>query len=839
MIKEPLYNLRVPEREKYTEDGKWFKDYMNFIIPYDNSAISDYRKMKLWYDVINDNIEGFKDEMKKFCKSIDLEKLAPDIAFDEEIQHYNRLFSKFSYLVGEMLKRKDKHYAAFLSQDALEFKDEELMDALIEAIQEKMMLAFEETKMKMAGASPIDVMDYDKEMSSGAEPEDIVADFKSSLEVFANKCLEHFYYAQEVQRKKSMSYKHAIVSDREIIYVGEQYGKPGIHVINPLHFGFHKSPDEFRIEKGDYAWSRTSTTMTEILNQYGDVLSQEDIEKISLYDNATSLRVNKKHDAIGGTAEPVYDRTSLDLLDGFSRSYDKSVGQAQGSGANRRFNSERLIYKTHFEFKAFRQLTFVFSFDDTGKEVIDVHPDNYEIPKEAVKESYINRYGRKSIKYEWVDSFGNIFRAEKMWVPRRYEVTRIGQDVFLNYREVPNQPMNLEDPFGSFTLSYKGRIFTSLNAESISLIGRALTGQFQYNIVKHLQAKEIDKYEGFIKNIDIDQIPDYLAQDEEGNPLGYDKLYIWRYYRKILGDSYTSGTQNSLGLPPNPNRTRAVQPEIAGAFSEIITMQQMLELIDREIGMAMCVPQQAEGRFSPNSNASDNQRALDQGFTMMEWYMVEHAELWRAVSEEYLNQFSRYYKRFFEDNPDVEEVSLHYLGSDGKQILKISPKHLDFGDMGLFLHADNSDEEYRRVMMTQLQPIAQNAAEGVEVISSLVKAVVTGKSPAEIHKMVSIAAKEQAARMQELEKQRAEQMIRAQAEHRALVEDQQSHELDKIVLQASLPKEDADGIPTEVEVAKAMNDIAVKNQMMEIENRKAAVKEREVVAKEIAAKSKT
>lgn len=821
---EPIYHLRVSETEKYKKDGQWFRDYMNYIIPYNTTVVSNYRQMKLWYDVINDNIDGFREELAAFCKPGIDSSISQELSLDEEIVHYNRIFSKYSYLNGEMLKRNDKHFATFLSDEAIEFKDNELKEEIRKALAEQMLLAFEKTRMVMAGASGADVQAYQEQMKSSPEPEEISANFKSSIEIFANEVLDYAFYSEEINRKKSLAFKHMVTSDRVFFYIGERYGKPGIHVVNPLNFGFHKSPDEYRIEKGDYAWSRVALTMGEIMNRYGDILTQEQIDKLGMYTYSSSLAVNDRHNVLGrtsGTAKVTYDRTSYEMGVDMQDNLHKTTGQAQGSGTNRRYNNERLIFETHFEFKAFRELTFLTYQDEYGKEVTEVHPGNYTIPDSATKIKFTNKYGRSSVKYEWVDIPGTPYMAERIWIPRRYEVTRLGQDIFINYREVPNQPLNLDDPYGSFTLSYKGRIMTSVNSESISLVGRALPAQFQYNLGKHILNKEFAKYEGYIKNVDVDQIPDYLELDENGEKLGVDKLAIWRYFRRVFGDSYYSGSQNSGGLP-NPTRTAAVRPEVAGAISELFNLQRLLELIDREIGMSMAIPLQAEGQVASNTNASDNMRSLQQGYTMIEWYMVEFGEVVRAVLEEYLQQFTTYYRNFFREHPNIKEHYLHYVvPGNSRQAVKVLPEYLYFGNVGLFLTAGQQDEEYRRLVMNYaLQPLAQNAGQGVEIVSTLIKAITGGASREEVHKMIVLASKDQEKRMMEMEKIRGENAMRLQAEKRQVLEDQQSHEIDKIVLENSLSK-DADEIPAELEATKVLSEIRQKDRELDIKQQEA------------------
>lgn len=811
---EPIYDLRVPESKK---DKKWYVDYLNYIIPYDSTVVDDYERLKLWYDVVNDNIDGFKEKLKAFCDYNIPSEVSAQLNFDREFEHYGRIFSKFEYLVGEMKRRSDRKHAALLTYEAIEAKNQELVQAISQAVEEELLLTFERAKLKAQGASETEVDSYIKSMSPDQSPEELASeDFRSSLEIFANQVLEYARTACDIDSKKVFTFKHAITADLPIIYVGQEHGKPNFIPINPLHFGYHKSPDEYKIEKGDYAWSKRSMTMSQIINLYGHELTDEDIKKIGMYTYSTSLAVNDRHNVIGNTkndAKITYDSTSFELGLKSTDQSDKRVGQSMGSGVNRRYNSERLTWVTHFEFKAFREVYFISYKDELGSLVTDVYPKSFELPDEYTEFETINKFGHKTKKYEWVEDDIQ-YEAECLWIPRRYEITRIGNDVYLGFREVPNQPLNVDDPYGSFELSYKGRKLTAVNSESISLVGRALPYQFQYDLIKNLQNRELKKYRGTLRNTDIDQIPDYLTLDESGEPIpGLDKVAVYEYLIQELGAAYYSGSQDSMGLP-NPNRTLPNRNEQSGVMAEIINMQQLLQLIDREIGMAMAVPLQAEGQIAPNSNASDNQQALQQSYTMLEYYLDEHSELWRSAMQEYLAQFRNYYLQVFEENPDLEETYLTYITPNNtKAILKIMPEHLSLGDMGVYITNANQDQQYRDIMLSQIQPIVQNRAQGVEAVSLILKMLTSGKSPETVHKEILKLKKQQESDMRKMEEMQTQRLQKlqemrqqAQLEER---EDNQRHEIEKTVLEESFSK-DADEIPAALEEAKALLDMEEK-----------------------------
>jgi len=605
---------------------------------------------------------------------------------------------------------------------------------------------------------------------------------------------------------------------------------------------FSKNSNEERIEKGDYWWYRTPITVTEAIDELEGKVEDEVLERLRGYTSSNYLTPNTAWDVTSGQAKSQYNYLSVE--EGMeSRFHDnRYIGQSTGTSGDRRYRANQLIWKTYLEFKAYREVIFLTMFNEYNEVVTEVVDSKYPIPEDAATTFIINRYNQKAKRYEWIDEFGNVMYAEKMYIPRRYEITRYGYDIFTDMREVPNQPLSIDNPY-DFELSCKGRIFSGLNAESISLVERALPSLLQYTFVKDLQNRELAKYEGYIKNIDASQIPDYLAMDENGNPLyeGADKLKVWRYLRRTLGDSYYDPTATTSGLPNN-QRTTAVTAEQAGSIGEIVNMQQLLDLIDREMGMQMLVPPQAEGIFSPSSNVSDNQQAIAQSYTMAEEYFRMHQLVIKEVVNEYVTQFTNYYRRFFETNPEKTETFLNYVTNDGmKKTIRIKPELLNHEDLGIFIHDGDYNERYRQMMTQMIQPLAQNAGEGAERISELVMAMTRGDSPEKVHKMIAAAAREQEQRAQQQgqqQQQMQQQQLQAQAE---MKQQEHNNKLEQITLTKQLDAEikamdvykftddlnqDKDGIPDHIEAYRAMRGMNQKDRELDIKEKDIASKER-------------
>ena len=343
------------------------------------------------------------------------------------------------------------------------------------------------------------------------------------------------------------------------------------------------------------------------------------------------------------------------------------------------------------------------------------------------------------------------------------------------------------------------------------------------------------------KNIDISQIPDAIAKDANGNSLfeGADKLKIWRILRKALGESYYDPNLNSQGLINNQKST-PVKAEVAGSINEILLMQQMLDLFDREMGMQMLVPPQAEGIFQPYSNAQDNQMAVQQGYLQAEPFYRSIDKVWRDVINEYLKQFRIFYLRFFEENPNIEETFLNYVTPDGmKKVLKITPKLLDHESIGLFVHNGTNNNLYRQYMMNAVQPLTQNS-EGAGLISELIMSLTRNESPQRIHKKLKLAEAEQVERAQASEKRMQElEAKRIELENRRF-ERGNEHKLEQIELKGEydLAEEtlnleakqtnnsDADGIPDPIETMKALRDEVRKDREQDRKDQELALKRR-------------
>jgi len=846
------YALRVSEKTKYKNDKQWFKDYANYITPYEESFVNGYKEMKTAYEVINNDLSGFADELQNF-----LNPLGEDIGhIKETVLPYAKLHNYVNVLKGEMLKRGDNFKIILLCATAMKNKNKKLLDAIRASVDERVQMEIQKLEAQLQGKSEEEVNKIVEELRTQEEPEDIaVKDFKADAEIFYSKALSYCKYTEDIKTKKMDTMNDVVAVDRMFIHSGWKHGKPCLTVRNPLYVSYHKNSNERMISKGDYVSYRRPITLADAYTEYGQNLTDTELQSLGLNEAGSNLKVDSRHSLDPRYNDLVFDTTSeeifKDLVEDQNGADNRHTGLNQTQGTSTKYDRSNFIWETHTEFKAFKKVMFVSYYDEYNKKITLVVSDKFNIPKSATKVKFLNKFFNDSTKYTWYDELmESEFEAEIMWIPRKYEVVRLGSDVFPICREVPFQDVDIEAPYSNFNLSTFGTVFTARNAESVSLVQRALPSYFQYIYVKHIQNRELAKYQGAIQSIDMDQIPDELGEDVEGNQIR-DKVATYLLYLKRTNKDFYSGSQSSLGNLPPATRSPGSSGFMLGTAVELMNLQSMLDLLATEIGMAMGISPQRLSQFSSNSNVSDNQQAITQSSHITEPYFYLHNQVWTEAINDYLNNFSTWARLTFERDPNQEEHTLHYVLPDGtNELFKITRGDLNHKRIGLAISDSGQDQQYLNSMLELSQAFAQNP-ESVAVTSSLIKSITQGSSPEETHKLISIEAQKQSERLhqQQLEQQKAEAEA-AERQEKLLHsnrEDIQQHELEKIDRQGlwniKLKEIEAVGraeendinnnqIPDALEVEKFKHQINLDNAKIDLENRKLIDKDKDRAQKD-------
>ena len=750
-----MIKLKISEKEKYKDDGQWFKDYLHMTIPTLLPDSDDYQSMITAYKVVNHDLTNFKDLINRFCNP-----LGEDIGeVDEEIQPYPELHNAVNILKGEVIQRKDQLHVMLLSANAIKAKNQKMLEAIRQSVDEKLAVDLKKMEAQMSGMDDKQIEEFIQGLRTQLEPEDLAQkNWLSEVEIFYNKALEFCNYDQQVLDKKVDTMADIATADRMFIYVGWKHGKPILEIRNPLYVLWHKSPNEKYVHKSAWIAYQKPVALVDAIEAYE--LSDEDIDKLQV---TFGRGLDKRH-SLGIDNQIVFDHTRQDLLINQSKpNIDKTVGLNQTSTFLT--NNRTLIWETHFEFKAFKEMIFLTYKDEYGEVITTILDSGFEIPKTARKEMFINRYDQKSERFTWTD-FGTEFQAERIWIPRKYEIVRLGSSVYPIIREVPYQQTNIERPFEAFELSTKGAVINARNSKSVSLVQRAIAPYLQFLWVKHVMNRELAKYQGAIQSIDVDQIPDNLGQDHTGQNIR-DKVAAYLAILKKTNKDFFSGSQSSFGAMPPSTRSPGSQGYLIGTAIELMNLHNLSELIKQEIAMAMGISPQRLASFQQNSNVSDNQQSLQQSYAITEPYFFIHSNIWKDALNEWLSNFRTYCETQMRVR-NLSELSFQFwLPGNIEEVLRVTPESLSHTDIGLFLNSSSSFERYAELMLQNAQAFAQNQGQGITAVSQIIKDIVSKASPEEIHKRIAIEEEKVHQRQLELQQQSQEaqkQLLNQQAQ---------------------------------------------------------------------------
>lgn len=732
-------NLKILSKNK---NEQWFKDVAES--HYANMSAFGRRpdfneKMKL-YQFMNNDLTQYQEELNSLCSDI----LTQDAA-QEHLLAYNKIKNKYDVLEGELLRRGNNQKIILLTAKAVKTKNEKFLAELTKSVDEDFNLLMQKAKDELQSMPPDEIEKFLLETKKSLTPKDInYKNYVSDIEIYKSKQLRHIYNKDNILFKKKGTFKDQFIISEWFIKNDWQHGKPTIKHLNPLYCRYLKSGNEPWISKSDWFQYTEKITLGDALNEYINYLSEEDLK--DLIEHMGSIGANDKQhlSTIMHDYKQFYLQRSLQ-----SGEYSSPFIGLHESNSPFQTLFSSLVNKSHTEFKAWDEMIFYTHQDEYNDRITVILDSKADIiPTTASKVNYINEYHEKAEKWKWSDEYGE-HEARLLWIPQRYEYTRIGNNKLVQMRKVPFQPQSAENPISNFCLSYKGLVTNNTNSKACSRMEMAIPSQLQILALKQLQNKEIAKYEGFTIGTDISQVPLELGGTDEA---GTDALSKVATIRKKTGQAFYDSSASKNGQL-NPQRGQALQAMQLGDPSSFLMLQQAINALDIEVGLACGVSPSREGQQVRGTNVTDNQQSLVQTSLATEKDYYEHGVVWTEAINESLHQWDVYYKKFFEDNPDVKETFIENAMPDGtKELIKVIPDFLAFEDVGVYLEDSYSDKEYKDIMKATLM---QNTQEiDMATRSTILKSITSGASKEEIHReiqMLTQALEEKAKQAQEME----------------------------------------------------------------------------------------
>lgn len=463
---------RLTRKQKESNDFQWYKDNINNFCRRTENYIFDFledetfvgndkHRMKSNYDLFNNKV-NMKD-FEAVCYPFGKDSGKPKTNFT----HKDIVSGKIKALIGMEMRRPFSFRVLATNPEATTRKEQEefnqIRDFVIQEItapirkqveQEQAQQLAQQNQEEPLTEEQISQINSQVQQQIEQEvkartPQEVKLymerDHQDPAELLAHQILEYLKEKEDIRNKFNLAWKHGLLSSKEIFRACIENREPVLKVINPLYFDCGEF--DYNVEDAEWASYDEFLTVSEIVNRFGDVLENEDID--NLY---------KKVQNRG---------TELYLQDVFSdnRSSDR-------------------IRVTHCEWKSLKPIKFVRGIDlETNEPYEIVVDEEYKLNKES----------------------GDL-SEELIWVVSRYEGYKIDNDLYLHLREVPGQYFDLENPT-KCKLSYIGCYYDALNSEPTSIMDRIKHYNYLYDTILYRIESLINSDRGKILGINASLIP--------------------------------------------------------------------------------------------------------------------------------------------------------------------------------------------------------------------------------------------------------------------------------------------------------------------------------------------
>ena len=577
---------RLTRAQKNKGNKQWFRDkldnirdmsfsnHYSFNFEGTSSSISEYKKMKVNYDLFNNIIN--KRDFEHICSPFgkELGELPADFTNKDIIS------GKIKALMGMEMRRPFTWKSVATNSEATSRREKEEFSRLQEFVTSSIMLPIrQQIEQKYAEQSKgreltpeeqKQIQAQVEEETKAMTPEEVKKymerDHQDPAEVLSTQILSYLVQKLDIPTKFNTAWKHALISGKEILWVGTLNGEPMLKVINSLRFDADNTGDHQYIEEGEWACYEMFLAPSEVVKYFGEELSNIEIDEI--YE----------------------DFSNGDLLadENFSFREDGS-------------EHVRGIRVVHGEWKGLRPIKFITSIDlETGEEYEEIQDESYKLNKEV----------------------GDISEEIK-WIVTKYEGYCIGKDKYAYLREVPGQHKDLNNLYDC-KLSYMGARFDNMNSETTSFVDRMKYFQYFYNIVMYRVELLTASDEGKKLLLNLNLIPKSAG-------ITIDK---WMHYFSANKIGYLNPNEEGN---KNADITQAAKEIDMSLASDIQKYIDLASYIETRCGDSVGITKNIEGQVGPYQGARTTEIAVGNATNVLEPYFDVHNNVKRNVLQALLD----------------------------------------------------------------------------------------------------------------------------------------------------------------------------------------------------------
>ncbi len=771
-------NQRLSYKQKNANDKAWFKEQADIIDNEHNSSaylygeVSDYKRMKVNYDLFNNKLD--LSDFEYVCRPFGAE------AGELPAKMINRdiVSGKIKAMLGMEMKRPFSWNVIATNPEATTRKEQEefgmIRDFVISEIMRPIRMEAEQQAAQQAQGrelTPDEIAQIQAQIEeevSTKTPEEVqkymTREHQDPAEVMSQQLLEYLTQKCDLKRKFNTIFKHEMLSSSGIGYVGILNGEPEMWVVNSLRFNGDSNPDLEFIEDGEQASCEYPMTPSQIIQYFGDELEKDDIDKI--YNSWNSGRANINENDLFAVDERVND-----------------------------YDNNSTLKVIHTVWKSLRKIGFLsFKDPETGAIEMMIVDENYTINKDA-----------GDISIEWV------------WIPEAYETWKVRtlEPLYLKMQAIPGQFKDIDNLYHC-KLPYYGVIHDNLNSEKTSLMDRLKVYQYYYNIVMYRLELLLASDKGKKVLMNINMIPASAGID----------IKKWQYFMESTPYMWFDPSEEGNNYSDVNTVAKVIDLSMVSDIQKYI---EIAEYLRNQCGRSVGISDAVEGQIGPNDSVGGTRQNLIQSSHILEPYFELHSLLKRNIMQALLETAKIAYS-----NSGKKKLT-YFLDDMSRKIIDLDIGLLDNSTLGLFVSnsakAEEAKDLIRQLAHAALQNQKVELSDVISVIKSegVVEAEETLKA-AEAKRQAYEQSQTQAqikANAEQAEKDR--EFTREKWQHEidlAVVKEEEKRET--VVIQSALtgasfnPDQDADndGENDFVEIAKHGLDAEIKRQKNQLDKDK-------------------
>ena len=662
-----LPQQKLPMSQK---DKEWGKSCINYYSNYrytnGSNLRSDRFKKLINYDLYNGKV-NHKD-IETICDPLGVNT---SNTFSARFQHYDIISEPIRLLIGEESKRPDNHIVVSESPEDINRKTAAIKEKIFNALQESLAYQIDpNADPNNPPPPPEEIVKHEK-----YTPSDII-------ESKANKILKVLKKKLNTKLLFSQGWKDALIAGEEVYWVGIENDEVAMRRVNPVNLTVILDGDTTFVDDAIAVVEERMLAINTILDEYGDILSKDDVDKLENYTRGTFGSFNT-----AGGFEPQFD-----VVNG----QNAFAGITPTNAYNGNNSNNYSIRVTRVEWKSMKKIGELTWSNEDGEPQTEIVDEvfNLRVFKQAFPDA----------KVEWY------------WINEAWEGVKIGLDIFTDIKPKPNQRRRLDNPYFC-RLGYTGFIYEATNSQSVSLIDRLKPYQYLYDIISYRLEIAFASDQGKKFLMDLAQIPASHGID----------IDRWLYYLKEMNiafvNSFEEGKKGAATgqLARGFNQFQAIDLSLSQSIQQYISM---LDYIKQQVAFVSGVTPQRLGAINNSELVGNVERSVNQSSLITEYLYEGHAEVKRRAYTSMIEVAKICYKK---------GLTAQYILDDmGLDMLQLEENEFESSEFSVFVTNNSKDLELKG----KLDQLVQVALQSDKVDLSTIVETLMNDSPRDIIRLL-------------------------------------------------------------------------------------------------------